>query len=165
MAQVQLRLGIALLGGFFVPLCGGLVVGLRTQTFLENFADGQLRRGVAFLGFRQPDVQGAGVIGTVVGDIFAAADFAIRRGGANRSAGAEIGHLRAEFAYLAGQQAIDHKQFIGIGYDVAFGGLGHFFLADVAGASRHEYAADRQSERTILIHLLSHNEPPFAVKG
>ena len=114
-AQVDLGLGQPLLGGAAEPLGGLGVVGRSAHATLVDLADAVLGFGVALFGRRQPEPERRLIGGPIVEHIFATADLAIEAGGLDRAPGRQIGQAAAEFADLAGEQAVHHQQIVGIG--------------------------------------------------
>ncbi len=90
------------------------VVGFGAETFQINFADIILRIGIAGVGLAQPHFQRGLVVGAIVRNIFAAADFAVGLRGADRAARAHERGGAAELAHLTWQKAIDDEEVFGI---------------------------------------------------
>src|SRR6185312_2703060 len=112
--EVDLRAGVALIGGLAVPERGLLVVRRSADATLVDFAEIRLSFLVALLGRRLPDLQRRCIVGAVVGDVFAAADLAVGDARSHRPARRQVRHARSELAHLSWQQAVDGQQAIGL---------------------------------------------------
>ena len=129
-----------LVGRSAIPARRGTIVGpCFTDTALIDFADVGLGFGVALLSLRHPHLQRAVEVGTVIDDVFAAAQCAFRRIELGRTPCAEVGHLGAEPSDLAGQQAIDDHQVLD--------GL-HCGSTDAVGSVRGRNENRRQQRET-----------------
>jgi hypothetical protein len=106
-AEIDLRTRITLVGGLAVPEAGLLVVRCAANAPLVDFAEVRLRFLVPLVSRRLPDLERGRVIGTVVGDVFAAAHFAVSDARADRAAWRQIRHARSQLAHLTRKKAVD----------------------------------------------------------
>ena len=107
--QIDLRAAVALIGRLAEPKCGHGVIRRGAKALGIDLAHHVLRLRIPAHCRIHPHLQRGLIVGAVVGDVFTAANLAIRFRGADGPARAHEAGLRAELANLPRQQAI-HDQ-------------------------------------------------------